>query len=161
MKEVRDYYDQFDSCREHDIPLCAESCPFCLDILTLTELITAGRFSAAYKSYRDCVVFPGIVSEICPGYCRDACIRRDLDEALNLPLLEKSLVALTSRRQPNAYNLPRRGEKIAVIGAGISGMTFALKMASRKYDVTVFEREAQIGGHLKNLMDEDVYIKEF
>ena len=161
MKEVRDYYDQFDSCREHDIPLCAESCPFRLDILTLTERITAGRFSAAYKSYRDSVVFPGIVSEICPGYCRDACIRRDLDEALNLPLLEKSLVALTSRRQPNAYNLPRRGEKIAVIGAGISGMTFALKMASRKYDVTVFEREAQIGGHLKNLMDEDVYIKEF
>lgn len=161
MKEVREFYGQFDSCREHDIPLCSEACPFRVDIITLMERITSGRFNAAYKAYRDNVVFPGIVSEICPGYCRDACIRKGFDEALNLPLIEKSVVDLTARRQPNSYNLPVRSEKVAVIGGGISGMAFALKMASRKYDVTVFEKTSSIGGRLKTLMDEAKYIEEF
>ncbi|MGN0702887.1 MAG: pyridine nucleotide-disulfide oxidoreductase/dicluster-binding protein [Lentihominibacter sp.] len=161
MKEVRDFYNRFDTCRERDIPLCSEACPFKVDIIPLMERITAGRFNAAYKAYRDNVVFPGIVSEICPGYCRDACIRKGFDEALNLPLIEKSIIGLASRRQPNSYNLPDRSEKVAVIGSGISGMAFALKMATRKYDVTIFEKEASIGGRLKSLMDESIYMGEF
>lgn len=161
MKEVRDFYGQFDSCRESHMPLCAEGCPFHLDILTFMDRICSGRFNPAYKAYRDSVAFPGIVSRICPGYCQKHCIRANFDDALNLPLLEKSVIDLATRTTPNAYNLPSKNEKIAVIGGGISGMAFALKMASRKYDVTIFEQNASIGGHLRELLDEEIYMSEF
>ncbi len=161
MKEVRDFYDQFDVCREHDIPLCADACPFKLDVLNFRERIISGRFNAAYKTFRDCVAFPGIVAEICPAYCHEACVRSTYDEAVRLNHLEKSVVALAIRREPNAYNLPARKEKVAVVGGGVSGMAFALKMASRKYDVTVFEKTDRIGGQLNTLMDESVYMPEF
>lgn len=161
MKQVKDYYDQFDTCREHDIPACSDACPFKLDILTIQERISKKRINAAYKTYRDCVAFPGIVARLCPAYCQQACIRSLTDEPLQIKRLEQSVVSLTKRKDPNAYNLPVRDVKIGVIGAGISGMAFALKMASRKYSVTVFEKEQQIGGQLAGLMDEDEYMAEF
>ncbi len=161
MKEARDFYKQFDVCREHDIPLCADICPFKMDVLSFRERIVSGRFNAAYKTFRDCVAFPGIVAEICPAYCREACVRSSYDEAVRLRHLEKSVVALATRRDPNAYNLPARKEKVAVVGGGVSGMAFALKMASRKYDVIVFEKTDRIGGQLAVHMDESVYMSEF
>ena len=52
---MQNYYKQFDTCREHDIPTCADACPFKMDVLTIQDRIAKGRFNAAYKSIRDCV----------------------------------------------------------------------------------------------------------
>lgn len=161
MKEVRNYYDEFDTCREHDIPMCADACPFKLDILTLQERIEGKRLNAAYKTVRDAVVFPGIVSEICPEYCRHECIRKDFDEPLQLRKLEQAVCAGAKRKDPNRYNLPAGNARVAVVGAGLSGMAFALKMAGRKYSVTVYEKKDRIGGSLAELMDEEAYMAEF
>lgn len=160
MKEVREFYDQFATCREHDIPLCADACPFKLDFLHIQERISNKRFNAAYKAIRDAVTFPGIVSEICPAYCQKHCIREIIDEPVRIKLLEKSVVTLASRKDPNSYNLPARNVKVAVIGGGISGIAFALKMATRKYDVTLFEKSGKIGGQLSEYMDEASYMAE-
>ena len=65
-ENMQNYYKQFDTCRERDIPACADVCPFKMDILAIQERIAKGRFNAAYKSIRDAVVFPGIVSESAP-----------------------------------------------------------------------------------------------
>ena len=158
---MQKYYQQFDACRERDIPACADVCPFKMDILTIQDRIAGGRFNAAYKSIRDCVVFPGIVSELCPGYCEKVCIRQSVDTPVQLRLMEKSVVANATRKTPNKYNLPARKQRVAVIGAGISGMGFAFRMASKKYGVTVFEKNSKIGGRLAELMDEAAYMAEF
>ncbi len=158
---MQNYYKQFDTCREHDIPSCSDACPFKMDILTVQERITGGRLNAAYKSIRDCVVFPAIVSEICPAYCENACIRSAVDKPVQIRELERSVVANATRKAPNKYNLPAKKQKIAVIGGGISGMGFAFRMASKKYDVTVFEQKNEIGGHLADFMNKDVYMSEF
>ena len=158
---MQKYYDQFDSCREHDIPMCADACPFRIDILDLQERITKKRFNAAYKSIRDKVAFPAIVCEICPAYCEKACIRQVIDTPLQIKRLEKSVIELASRKTPNRYNLPAKHKKIAVIGAGLSGMGFAFRMASKKYDITIFEKTDKIGGSLAELLPEAVYMEEF
>lgn len=158
---MQQYYKQFEPCREHDIPTCADACPFKMDILTIQERIVKGRFNAAYKSIRDCVVFPAIVSEVCPAYCEKACIREIADKAVQIKLLEKSVISNVKKKEPNRYNLPARKKRVAVIGAGLSGMGFAFRMASKKYDVTVFEKNGKIGGSLQGLMDEDAYMAEF
>ena len=161
MKEVREFYDNFDTCRMQDIPLCAEACPFKMDILDVQERIEKKRFNAAYKSIRDCVVFPGIVAEICSAYCQKACVRESFGGPVQIKKLEQAVNVLAVRRDPNAYNLPKRSEKIAVVGGGISGMGFALKMASRKCDVTLFEATDHVGGQLEDLMDHETYMAEF
>lgn len=158
---MQNYYKQFDTCRERDIPACADVCPFKMDILTIQDKIAKGRFNAAYKSIRDCTVFPGIVSELCPAYCQQVCVRNMVDAPVQMQLMEKSVLANATRKNPNKYNLPARKKRVAVIGAGLSGMGFAFRMASKKYAVTVFEKEEQIGGHLAQLMDEEVYMAEF
>lgn len=158
---MQNYYKQFETCREHDIPTCADACPFKMDILSVQERIVKGRFNAAYKSIRDCVVFPGIVSELCPAYCEKACIRSAVDAPVQIRQLERSVIANAKRREPNKYNLPARKQRVAVIGAGLSGMGFAFRMASKKYDVTVFEEKDKAGGHLAELMDEESYMREF
>ncbi|WP_269477984.1 pyridine nucleotide-disulfide oxidoreductase/dicluster-binding protein [Hominibacterium faecale] len=158
---MQNYYKQFETCRERDIPACADACPFKLDILTVQDKIATGRFNAAYKSIRDQVVFPGIVSEICPAYCENVCIRKSIDAPVQVRLMEKSVVASATRKTSNKYNLPAKKKSVAVIGAGLSGMGFAFRMASKKYPVTVFEKEDRIGGHLKELMEESVYMAEF
>lgn len=158
---MQNYYKQFDTCREHDIPACADACPFKMDFLAVQERISKGRFNAAYKSIRDCVVFPGIVAELCPAYCENSCVRHNTDSSVQIRLLEKSVIANATRKTPNSYNLPVRKKRIAVIGSGLSGMGFAFKMASKKYDVTVFEKSCKIGGQLAELMDEDAYMAEF
>lgn len=157
---MQTYYKQFDTCREHDIPTCADACPFKMDILTIQDRIVKGRFNAAYKSIRDCVVFPGIVSELCPAYCENVCVRTVVDTPVQVKLMEKSVIANAKRKEPNKYNLPARAKRIAVIGAGLSGMGFAFRMASKKYQVTVFEKSDKIGGHLSELMDEAAYMAE-
>lgn len=161
IMEVRDYYSQFDECREHEIPMCADACPFRLDIIDIRDRIAKKRYNAAYKTLRDSVAFPGIVAEICPAYCEQVCIRNIIDAPVRINLLEKTLIAKAKRKDPNAYNLPAKSEKIAVIGAGLSGMGFASRMASRKYNVTIFEKSGQIGGQLSDLMDEEAYKAEF
>lgn len=161
MKTVKDYYDHFDDCREREIPMCADACPFKIDILDIQERLSKKRYSAAYKTLRDKVAFPGIVAEICPGYCEQSCIRRSIDEPISINLLEKTLIAKTTKKEPNAYNLPAKKERIAIIGAGLAGMGFAAKMASRKYDVTIFEKTDRIGGSLVELMDESSFMAEF
>lgn len=158
---MQSYYDQFDVCREHDIPMCADACPFRVDILDLQERITKKRFNAAYKSIRDKVAFPAIVCEICPAYCEKSCIRQIIDAPLQIRRLEKSVIELASRKTPNRYNLPAKNKKIAVIGAGLSGMGFAFRMASKKYDVTIFEKTDKIGGSLAQLLPEEIYMAEF
>lgn len=158
---MQNYYKQFDACRERDIPSCADACPFKIDILTIQDRIAKGRFNAAYKSIRDCVVFPGIVSELCPAYCQEVCIRKIVDTPVQIKLMEKAVVAGAIRKTPNKYNLPARKKNVAVIGAGLSGMGFAFRMASKKYPVTIFEKKEKIGGHLAELMDESVYMAEF
>ncbi len=158
---MQQYYDQFDVCREHDIPMCADACPFKMDIIDIQEKIEKKRFNAAYKSIRDKLAFPAIVCEICPAYCENACIRQVVDEPLQIRRLEKSVIELASRKTPNRYNLPAKNKKIAVIGAGLSGLGFAFRMASKKYDVTIFEKSDKIGGILAQLLPEEIYMAEF
>ncbi|MDD7034964.1 MAG: heterodisulfide reductase-related iron-sulfur binding cluster [Firmicutes bacterium] len=155
------YYEQFDTCREHDIPMCADACPFKVDFLDFQERITGGRINAAYKSLRDKVVFPEIVCEVCPGYCEEACIRQVVDSPVRINMLEKSVIALATRKTPNSYNLPAKKQRIGVIGAGLSGMGFAHRMATKKYPVTIFEREDYPGGSLSQVMDRDIYMEDF
>jgi len=155
------YFKQFDNCLQKELPYCGSDCPFRMNVNDFMDKLSRKRYNAAYKVFRDAVTFPGIVAELCPEYCSENCPRKDLGGAIQINLLEKSCIAKTKRRDPNDYNLPKKNGNIAIIGAGVSGLACALRLASKKYTVIVFEKTGKIGGQLHDLMPEEQFMEEF
>ena len=114
-----------DQCFQNEPPFCSAACPFHLDINDLIHKWRKGRFNAAYRTFQNTVGFPGIVAALCPHPCEKACLRcrseQPGDGAVSLHLLEQATLAYAKRKKPNAYNMPLKDKKIAVIGSGLSG----------------------------------------
>ena len=145
---MEDMEDKISECLQEEEAFCTAACPFRLDVRDFVEKMRRGSFNAAYNVYRNAVGFPEIVAGLCPEPCRNVCPRRDTDEAIDLRLLEKASVAYAKKKNPADYNVPAKNKKIAVIGAGISGLGCALRLSRKKYKVTVYEKSGRIGGQL-------------
>jgi len=152
--------DYVSACYNGDRPPCRRACPFDLDINAFCAKIQKGNFSGAYSLYRDKTVFPAIASEICDMPCGGACVRNALGGAVDLRRLERAAVTFARSTAPVKYNIPRKSEKIAVIGAGLCGLSCTLKLSSRGYAVTLFERSGRTGGRLWELYAEDIFLPE-
>jgi len=149
-----------EDCLQQEPPFCAAACPFGLDILDFTEKLKRGAFQAAYKTYQNAVGFPAIVAALCPEPCARVCPRQSRGGAVRLRLLEQAAIDHARNLEPNSYNVPAKGGRVGIVGAGISGLACALRMAARGYQVTVFERSARIGGHLHGLLPPEGFLPE-
>jgi Fe-S oxidoreductase len=154
------FKEEIKTCLQNEPAFCTAACPFGLDIRDFISKLQRGAFNAAYRTYLNAVGFPGIVSQICHEPCKDVCPRRFKDQAVAMRLLEKSAIDYARNLNPNSYNIPPKNKRIAVIGAGISGLGCALRLASKKYNVTVFEKSDRIGGHLWDLLPPEVFLAE-
>lgn len=157
---MKTHLEKFKSCLQKEIPFCQAECPFHLDILDFMEKMKRGGYNAAYKTYRNAVGFPLIVSELCPEPCKGICPRRDLDSPIQLKMLELAAISFSDKKEPTAYNLPAKPKKIAVIGAGISGLACALRLCMKKYEVEIYEAENRIGGSLWEMLPSEVFLKD-
>lgn len=129
---------------------CSLACPFRMDIRTFLSQIAKGRWAAAYKTFRNATVFPGIVSLLCDRPCQDHCQRTQLnDEPVDLGLLETACLRYTKKRKPEAYAMKPKEQTIAVVGAGVAGLSCALMLAQKSYQVKVFDKESGWGGTLR------------
>lgn len=150
------FKEQLEACMQNDPPPCAAECPFALDVRAFAAHLKRGAFAAAYRMYRDATAFPGIVSRLCPRPCEGACVYAGADCGVALRELERAAVAHTPNPRPNRYNLPKRAQRIVVVGAGPAGLACALRLASKKYAVTVCERAERCGGSLRGLLPDEV-----
>jgi NADPH-dependent glutamate synthase beta subunit-like oxidoreductase len=157
---VEKYFRQYDTCRQNDKPFCTQKCPFHLDVLDFQSKMANSNYNAAYKTFRNAVGFPDIVVALCPEYCASVCPRKDLDHSVQLSLLEKTCVAKATKKEPTDYNVPLKARKIAVIGAGISGLACALRLTQKKYDVTIFEKTGRPGGKLWDIMPPKIFLED-
>ncbi len=153
---MEQYYEQFKGCIQREVPFCQAACPLHIDMADFMEKVERGVFDAAYKTYRNAVVFPAIVSALCKEPCKRDCPRADEAAgggAIEIRALERTVVKHAVNREPQDYNVPVKKGRAAVIGAGISGLGCMLRLAARKYDVEIFEATDRIGGHLWELAD--------
>ena len=146
------------SCLNGQKASCICACPFNLDVRTFIGKIKIKSFSAAYRLYRNQVVFPEIVHRLCPAPCRKACVLGD--GYIDLPRLEEACIRAMRDKAPNRYNMPQKPQSIAIIGAGLSGLACAQKLSSKSYDVTVYEKSASIGGCLWELMPPEEFMAD-
>jgi len=160
-RDIDKYLNYAKKCFKEDPPPCSCNCPFKLDVRSFTGKIARGNFNSAYREYRNAVVFPEIVSKICEAPCEAACVRVENDgAAVSLLKLEAACLEFSNDRKSIRYDLPRKNERIAVIGAGPSGLACAQKLASRMFHVTVIFAEAEWGGGLAFSKARDVYKDE-
>ena len=128
-------------CIEEQPPACAAACPLRVDARAMAEKMKAGDFAAACAIYARSVPLPGVLGRICDHPCESACRRAEAGGAIRVAALERALVSEaygTIRRTPQPARKPKR---VAIVGAGVAGLTAALDLAMKGRAVTVFESE--------------------
>lgn len=144
---------------------CSFACPFHLDTRNFLEKMAKGRWNAAYKVFRNAVVFPAVVSRCCPHPCRERCQRvLTGNEPIDMGALENALLKYAKPSKPDSYTIPPKDKSIAIVGAGPAGLSCALNLSLKKFNVTVYERGGSWGGSLKSMdgfaeMAEDIALQ--
>ena len=131
---------------------CSFACPFRLDLRSFLKKASRGRWSAAYKELQSAVLFPSVVSALCPHPCEDVCQRQTVlgGDPVSIWRIERASLAYTERKEAVVYAIPPKSERIAVVGAGPAGLSSALRLAQKRYQVTVFDQNEIRGGALLN-----------
>lgn len=135
-------------------PGCVSGCPVGIDIPSFIKLIEVGKFNDAAKKIKETSALPAVCGRVCPQekQCESKCIHLKMNKpAVAIGYLER--FAADYERESGEISTPKveanNNIKIAVVGSGPAGLSFAGDMAKKGYDVTVFEALHEIGGVLK------------
>ena len=135
-------------------PGCMTGCPVGIDIPRFIKHIEKGEFLQAAKTLKETSALPAVCGRVCPQekQCESKCIHLKMNEpAVAIGYLER--FAADYERDSGQISVPdikeKNGIKVAVVGSGPAGLSFAGDMAKLGYDVTVFEALHEIGGVLK------------
>ena len=135
-------------------PTCVEGCPVGINIPSFIKNIERGQFLAAAKVLKSTSALPAVCGRVCPQekQCESKCMHLKMNKpAVAIGYLER--FAADFERESGNISLPdiapSNGIKVAVVGSGPAGLSFAGDMAKLGYDVYVFEALHEIGGVLK------------
>ena len=135
-------------------PTCMEGCPVNIEIPSFIKNIERCNYLAAAKVLKKTSALPAVCGRVCPQekQCESKCIHLKMGKKpVAIGYLER--FAADYERESGNISVPQcaasNGIKVAVIGSGPSGLSFAGDMAKNGFDVTVFEALHEIGGVLK------------
>lgn len=141
-------------CLDCVTPTCMEGCPVSIQIPSFIKNIERGNFLEAARVLKETSALPAVCGRVCPQekQCESRCVHIKMKKApVAIGYLER--FAADYERESGQIAVPEcapsKGIKIAVVGSGPAGLSFAGDMAKRGYDVTVFEALHEIGGVLK------------
>ena len=135
-------------CLDCNNPQCVTGCPVGIDIPKFIKNIERRHFADAAAT------LPAVCGRVCPQekQCESKCIRLKMKQpAVAIGYLERFAAdwQRNSGEEEVVKMEPKNGIKVAVVGSGPSGLSFAGDMAKKGFDVTVFEALHEIGGVLK------------
>ncbi len=130
---------------------CVTTCPANIDIQTYLRQVGNGNYEAAVRVIKDRNPFPSVCGRVCPHPCESKCRRNLVDSPVAINYVKRFAADWDMRRDnpwiPRKMNATRK--KIAIVGAGPSGLSAAYYSAVNGHDVTVFERQSQSGGMMR------------
>ncbi len=129
---------------------CKRACAVATSAQGYVALIREGRFAEAYTVASEPNPFPAVCGRVCTAQCEVDCTRGEVEEPIAIRSLKRFVTDFANENVP----LPEKAEvtfdeKVAVIGAGPSGLTAARDLALLGYQTTVFESKAEPGGMLR------------
>jgi formate dehydrogenase beta subunit len=128
---------------------CRYTCPAEIDVPRYLRFIGEKDYAAAAAVIREKVPFPGVLSYVCDHPCEGVCRRGQVNQPISIRELKRFAVEQAKDVLPKINKKPATGKKVAVIGAGPSGLTAAYYLSLQGHTVTVFESSSLAGGMLR------------
>lgn len=130
---------------------CVSGCPVNVRIPEFVAKVAEGKFEEAYEIITSTNSLPAISGRVCPqeNQCEGKCVRGIKGESVSIGRLERFCADYHMKHSDAKAVKPQsNGKKVAVVGAGPSGLTCAGDLAKKGYEVTVFEAFHTAGGVL-------------
>lgn len=130
---------------------CVSGCPVNVRIPEFVAKVAEGKFEEAYEIITSTNSLPAISGRVCPqeNQCEGKCVRGIKGESVSIGRLERFCADYHMKHSDEKAVKPQsNGKKVAVVGAGPSGLTCAGDLAKKGYEVTVFEAFHTAGGVL-------------
>ena len=164
--------DQGARCMDCGIPFCHSGCPLGNLIPDFNDKVYKGKWKEAAEILHKTNNFPEFTGRLCPAPCEEACVLGINEDPVTIENIEKNIVETAFNEGWITAQPPkvRTDKTVAVIGSGPAGLAAAQQLNRAGHTVTVFERDAKVGGLLrygipdfkmeKNVIDRRVAVLE-
>lgn len=145
-------YDGFARIKQPNLAApCKAACPHHVPAQAYVQKVAKGDYRAAYDLITGTNALQEICALVCEHPCEDACTRGDIDAPVRIREIKRFVLEYGKARgwQPCWAQSEPNGHRVAVIGAGLAGLSCASELRRAGYDVTVFEKEQKAGGSLR------------
>jgi glutamate synthase (NADPH) small chain len=140
-------------CMECGVPFCHSNygCPLGNIIPQFNDQVYLGKWRKAYKTLMSTNNFPEFTGRVCPATCETACVLGINEQPVGIKNIEYSIIERAFKKRWVKPQIPlrRTAKKVAVIGSGPAGLAVANELNKLGHSVTVYEKEARIGGLLR------------
>lgn len=121
---------------------CSETCPLNMPIPKIIKLFKEEKLEEAYLEILNNSYFGSVCGRVCMGeqQCKNSCIRKLKSEPVEFNEIEKYIFNWGLENVEENF-VPVTLEKVAVVGGGPAGLTVAIELRKKGYDVTIFEKE--------------------
>ncbi|MFI3261940.1 MAG: glutamate synthase subunit beta [Rikenellaceae bacterium] len=142
---------QASRCMECGVPFCHWSCPLGNKQPEWQDLLYKGDIKGAYKLLIQTDDFPEFTGRVCPALCEKGCVLNKTHEAVTIRENECSIVESAFAEGLVTPIIPKKRyvETVAVIGSGPAGLACANRLNQKGYNVTVYEKDEEVGGLLR------------
>ncbi|GHV28344.1 hypothetical protein AGMMS4952_11750 [Spirochaetia bacterium] len=138
-------------CTQEEPPACQAACPLHLDVRAFTALIETGKAAEAWQLYAKVIPLAPLIAHTCNAPCRLPCKRGERGGAIEVGMLEQFLVRNAGVPSKAPFLLPKKTERVAIVGGGLRGLAAANGLVRKGYLVTILEASDHLGGWLRDL----------
>ena len=136
---------------------CHSICPAQMNIPVMIRQITADELRDAIVTVKEDIALPAVLGRICPAPCEKGCRRGVYDEPVSICLLKRYVadVDLASEHPYLPPCKPKNGKRVAIVGAGPTGLAAAYYLLQEGYACVIFDEHEKPGGMLQYGVPED------
>ena len=128
---------------------CSEACPAGVNVQGYVQMVKEGKYREAVEIIMRDLPLPGVLGRVCPHPCEKSCRRLELDEAIAIRELKREAADRVDLEDIPVPDIPRRVERVAIVGSGPAGLSAAYVLALKGYGVDIYEAMPEPGGMLR------------
>ena len=144
-----------EQCIQNQPAACVTTCPVHVEARAMLAAASQGDWTEARRAFTQAVPFPRVISRCCDAPCQTACVREQAGGGIRIRDLERAAMSYAEEAATTTVARRAKPGRVAVVGAGLSGLTAAYELARKGYSVVVFEAQDRAGGRAREL-GEDV-----